>query len=213
MADTLDGLSASLFIVDADRRIVHANSAGHVVLSTGDILRNAAGRLAAREADFDQSLRDALAAAASSATVASVKGIAIPLTARDGTRHVAHVLSLTSVRRAGKVYAAGAAVFVTEAALDTPSASGIIAKAYKLTPAELRIMLAIFEIGGVPEIATALGIAKSTVKTHLNRLFQKTATTRQAELVKIVAGFAMGLASSRTARSFGAAPTSRRSRS
>jgi hypothetical protein len=32
-----------------------------------------------------------------------------------------------------------------------------------------------------------LGIAEATVKTHLHRLFGKTATTRQAELVKLVA--------------------------
>jgi DNA-binding CsgD family transcriptional regulator len=61
---------------------------------------------------------------------------------------------------------------------------------YKLTPTELRVLLAIFEVGGVPEVAEALGVADSTVKTHIGRLFAKTGTSRQADLVKIVAGFA-----------------------
>ena len=50
--------------------------------------------------------------------------------------------------------------------------------------------MAIVNIGGVPETAETLGVAESTVKTHLHRIFGKTGTSRQAELVKLVAGFA-----------------------
>jgi DNA-binding CsgD family transcriptional regulator len=65
---------------------------------------------------------------------------------------------------------------------------------YKLTPAELRVLLAIVDVGGVPEVAAALGVAVTTVKTHLNRLFEKTGVGRQADLVKLVAGFSTPLA-------------------
>jgi DNA-binding CsgD family transcriptional regulator len=57
----------------------------------------------------------------------------------------------------------------------------------------LRVLLAIVEVGGVPEVAPALGVAESTVKTHLGRLFLKTGAGRQADLVKIVAGYATPL--------------------
>jgi DNA-binding CsgD family transcriptional regulator len=46
----------------------------------------------------------------------------------------------------------------------------------------------------VPEVASALGIASSTVKTHLGRVYDKTGTARQADLVKLVAGFTSPLA-------------------
>ena len=39
-ADMLDGLSAGLFLIAADGRIVHANAAGHDMLSAGDCLRS-----------------------------------------------------------------------------------------------------------------------------------------------------------------------------
>ena len=64
-----------------------------------------------------------------------------------------------------------------------------IASAFRLTPSELRVLMAIVEIGGVPDIAAKLGIAETTVKTHLGRLFEKTGAGRQADLVKIAAGF------------------------
>ena len=35
----------------------------------------------------------------------------------------------------------------------------------------------------------ALGIAETTVKTHLHRVFAKTGVSRQADLVKLAAGF------------------------
>jgi DNA-binding CsgD family transcriptional regulator len=49
--------------------------------------------------------------------------------------------------------------------------------------------MAIVEVGGVPEVAPVLGISETTVKTHLGRLFEKTRTKRQADLVKLVAAF------------------------
>jgi DNA-binding CsgD family transcriptional regulator len=75
-----------------------------------------------------------------------------------------------------------------------PATPEIIARHYGLTPSELRVLLAVIEVGGVPEVAEALGIAETTVKTHLGKVYGKTGTARQADLVKLVAGFASPLA-------------------
>ena len=118
------------------------------------------------------------------------------LSAPDGGRWVAHVLPLTSGarRRAGTAYAAVAAVFVQKAALETRSPFEHIARHNKLTPSELRVLIAVVEVGGVRETADALGLGEPTVKTHLNRLFTKTGTRRQADLVNLMAGFSSPLA-------------------
>ena len=76
-----------------------------------------------------------------------------------------------------------------------PSPPEAIAKAYGLTASELRVMLAIVDVGGAPEVAEALGVAASTVKTHLGRVYAKTGASRQADLVELVAGFSSALAS------------------
>ena len=91
--------------------------------------------------------------------------------------------------RLARYYAAAAACSCARRRWKGPSPPEAIAKSYKLTPTELRVLLAIVEVGGVPEAAEALGIAETTVKTHLRRLFDKTGTRRQADLVKLVAGF------------------------
>ena len=190
-ADTLNGLAAGIFLVDASRRIVHANIAGHDMLRAEDFLRSISGRLVACDVQADQTLGDILADNGSGAI--GVKDIALPLTAHDGERHVVHVLPLSSAARTGMAYKAVAALFVRKVALDSPCGE-LIARAFELTPAELRVLLSIVEVGGVPETSAALGIAESTVKTHLHKVFAKTGARRQADLVKLAAGFSSPLA-------------------
>jgi len=191
LADTLDGLGGAMFLVDADARIVHANALGEVMLREGFVLRTAAGKLAAADGRTTHALIEAVTAAKGGDAALGRRGIAVPLTGRDGERYVAHTLPLTSAARhgAGAGYAAVAALFVRKAELRTRSAAEVIARTFSLTPTELRVLLAIVEAGGVPETACALGVGQATVKTHLHRLFGKTATRRQAELVKLVAAF------------------------
>ena len=190
-ADALDGLSAAMFMTDEGGRIVHANAAGRTILAQGDFLYAAGGRLVARNSQTNHSLREVLSATQGGDAAVGVKGIGLPFVGRDGGSHVAHVLPLTSGARrgAGRTHAATAAIFVHKAALDTTSPPETIARHYRLTPSELRVLLGIVEVGGVPEVAEALGVADTTVKTHLGRLYEKTGTGRQADLVKLVAGF------------------------
>jgi DNA-binding CsgD family transcriptional regulator len=192
LADAMDGISAGMYLVDATGRVVHANMAGHVMLNSSDVLSVAGGRLISGDLQADQALAETFTAAGHGEPTVGTKGIAVSLIARNGKRYVAHVLPLTAGarRRAGASYAAAAALFVHKAVLETPSALEVIAKTYRLTPTELRVLLAIVEVGGVPEVADALGIGETTVKTHLGRLYGKTDTRRQADLVKLVAGFA-----------------------
>lgn len=121
--------------------------------------------------------------------------MALPLVGKTGERYVAHALPLTSRRRerSGRAHGAAAAMFIHKAGLEPPSPPVAIAEAYRLTMAELRVLFAIVDVGGVPEVAEVLGIAASTVKTHLGRVYDKTGAARQADLVKLVAGFSSSL--------------------
>jgi DNA-binding CsgD family transcriptional regulator len=196
LADVTDGLSAAMFLVDGSARIVHANVAGRTLLDERDFLRSIGGRLVSADAATDQTLRETFAAAAGGDRALGRKCIAMPLVGPDGERYVGHLLPLTAGKRrdAGARHDAVAALFVRKAGLEMPSVPEVIAKTYKLTPTELRVLLAIVAVGGVPEVATTLGMGETTVKTHLGRLFDKTGTRRQADLVKLIAGFSSPLA-------------------
>jgi DNA-binding CsgD family transcriptional regulator len=186
-----------VFFVDATGRIVHANASGHALLAQGSPLRAASGKLVANCADAARSLNEIVAAAGQADAAGGIKGIAVALSAPDGVPYTAHVLPLTSGarRRTGASYAAAAAVFVRKATLEAPFAPEAIAGHFKLTPSELRVLLAVVQVGGIAETAEMLGIGVATVKTHLHRLFGKTGAIRQADLIRLVAGFANPLVS------------------
>jgi DNA-binding CsgD family transcriptional regulator len=186
-----------MFLVQTNGRIVHTNAAGHRLLSASGFLQASGDRLVIRDQRMQAALLEVLAAAASGGDGAvGARGVSLPLATRDGGAYLAHILPLTSGarQRAGSTHAAVAAVFVRKAELELPTTPEIIARHYRLTPSELRVLLAVIEVGGVPEVAEALGVADTTVKTHLGSVYGKTGTSRQADLVKLVAGFASPLA-------------------
>jgi len=190
--DALDGLSVALFLVDAFGRIAHANISGHDLLADGRILRSSQDVLVAADPQAARALLGAIAAAGDGDAAVGAGGVAVVLSTSPELRWLAHILPLTSGarRRAGIAYSAVAAVFVHKTALDTPSLMETIVKLYRLTPSESRVFAAIVDVGGVSAVAEALGISEATVKTHLQRLFEKTGMRRQTDLVKMVAGHA-----------------------
>jgi hypothetical protein len=60
---------------------------------------------------------------------------------------------------------------VHEAVLILPSPSEAVAKEFRLTPAELRVLFAIIELGGVP-VADVMGTSEATVKAHLHHVLR-----------------------------------------
>jgi len=191
LADTLDELASGMFIVDSNARIIHANVAAHRLIAEADVLRAPNGRLATVEPKGGQNLLDAFTASQAGDAAIGKGGIAVPLTARTGDRYIAHVLPLTSGarRKAGVAYSATAALFIRKADLDLPSPPEAITAQFRLTSAEVRVLFAIVQVGGVPEVAPVLGITEQTVKSHLHRIYEKTETRRQADLVKLVASY------------------------
>jgi DNA-binding CsgD family transcriptional regulator/PAS domain-containing protein len=191
----LDGLEAGLFLVDSSSRLVHANRAAEQMLSEATAVTARSGRLATIDGRATNVLDAATEAAATGDAALGAKGIGVSIEARDGSHFAAHVLPLTSGERqdAGRQMRAAAAVFVTPTTIAVPTGAQLVAKTFDLTPGEQRALARIVEIGGVAETAEALGVSDATLKTHLSRIFSKTGTQRQADLVRLVAGFSSPL--------------------
>lgn len=196
LAEALDGLAAGIFIVDGRSVLVRANAAGETMLGEGKVLRLLNGKIGAADPQINGALQDSLVAATNDDVLVGEKGIALPLAEVDDGRWVAHVLPMSRETRqdVNATKRLLAALFVQKVAFDRPPALEAIAKHYSLTPTELRVLLAVAESGSVSEIAPILGIAESTVRSHLHRIFEKTNTDRQSDLIKILASFASPLA-------------------
>jgi DNA-binding CsgD family transcriptional regulator/PAS domain-containing protein len=186
----LESLTAGVFMVRGRGVIVHANPAGCAMLDDGTVVIVSDGVLTAPHTP--SVLRTALAAAAESDGALGGQPATISLTPAGDARWMAHVVPLTTGARrdAGRQVGAETAVFVYRAELLHPTLIETATRHFDLTAGEARVLFALMEAGGIPQVAAALGISEDTVKTHLRRLYVKTGTKRQADLVKSVAAFA-----------------------
>jgi len=170
LAAATDGIRTGMLLVDPRRQIIHANASAHVMLEEASVVRTTQGRFHVSEKAADQHFGAFLAQAAQGLARADSNADYLHIRAEDGADHIIHMLPLAcgATRQSVFTPSAVAAIFINKAALDTTSPLEVIAKAFRLTPTELRVLLGIVEVGGVPETAAALGIAEATVKTHLH---------------------------------------------
>ena len=189
LADTMDGLKAGVFLVDEAGAVIHTNRAGRELLAEG-VLSDAGGALTARDHKADRQIHDAFAASARGDT-ASPPSVSVQFAEPGGEGHVGHVLPLGAGRRRAiggdRVVAA---LFVRRPGVALPEPAASVAAHYGLTPSEGRVLLLVLQTGSVPAAAAMLGLAEPTVKTHLRHIFDKTGTSSQIELTRLVTSHA-----------------------
>jgi DNA-binding CsgD family transcriptional regulator len=191
-ASALEMLTAGVVLVDEHLAIVHANAAAGAMLRARDPIRSQQGRLTLAYAAASKALQTAVEVAARNEMDLGCRGIGIPMRRAGGTPCVAHVMPLRAGQiRPGLAQRATAAVFVAPAASPPRMPADALALLYDLTPAESRIFELIADGQALSDIAVVLGIAPSTVKTHLLRVFDKTGCRRQADLVKLAASMSL----------------------
>jgi DNA-binding CsgD family transcriptional regulator/PAS domain-containing protein len=192
LAEVFDRLAVGIFLVRADGAITYANAPGRRLMEEADVVQSVDGSLKATSATAASQLQSAIASAGEGDAAIATKGIALPLKGRTGAAHVANVLPLASGERTetGRAFEAKAAVFIRKAGLDLPNPIELMARQYRLTAAEIRVLYSLMEMSGISAAADLTGLSEATVKTHIRHLFAKTGTKRQGDLVKLVAGLA-----------------------
>ncbi len=190
---TLDALSVGVLLVDEKLGIVHANAAAQALLATQAISAGR-GTLALQSREAQAALETAVRQAMSDEAAMGHRGIGVPAGELSGEARVVHVMPLErGATRRRLDQRAVAALFIAPAAAAPRLPADALALLYDLTPAETRI----FELvcAGITQegISADLGIAKSTVKTHMLRIFEKTGCNRQVDLVKLAARFSLAV--------------------
>lgn len=186
-ANSLDRFSVGIVLVRFDLTIVHANMAALEMLDRRDPIADPNGRIALQNMRLTEALLDAVQRAAESGVQLGQRGIGIPVRRRDGSPALVHVMPLRPSKLVmGLSQRAVAAVFVAPALAPPQMPAAALALLYDLTPAETRVLELIVDGLTPAEIAPRLGVTLATVKTHLQRVYDKTGHTRQADLVRLV---------------------------
>jgi DNA-binding CsgD family transcriptional regulator/PAS domain-containing protein len=183
-----DALAEGVIILDGAARVVFANASAEALLSAGDGMTVRHARLCACVA-ADTGVLQAAIAAATSARGSDRSGRTFTLQRPSLKRPLTVVAAPLAVEAAWFLAHPPAAIlFVNdpEQSCAVPLPDQLRA-AFGLTPTEAMVAARIFEGDGLRPAAETLGMGVTTARTHLQRIFDKTGTRKQAELVRMLA--------------------------
>lgn len=186
--DTLDAMPIGVIMLNNVGGVLAANRFGRELIDSEEVLGISGGNLTAEILGKRVRFRDILEApvtARSADRPADAQTLFIPRAApmRPLTVLVAPVQDHT--QEPGRDDPA-ALVFIGDPERPVPMDPRRLTRLYGLSRAEARVAALVGQGKRLDEAAAVLGLTYETVRKHLKQIFAKTATDRQAELVRVL---------------------------
>jgi DNA-binding CsgD family transcriptional regulator len=181
--DALDCLAYGVIVADHATRPLLLNRTAAEILAEADGLHLEGARLAAAERRETAAMRAAVAAISEDVE----EGSGALTISRPSLRRslVAFVLPTRAAGWSGT--RRNVVVFVRDPERSELPPTAVLRRLYGLTAAEAEAAVEIARGEGLPKVAKKLGLSQTTVRTHLQRIFSKTGTCKQAQLAWLVA--------------------------
>lgn len=199
----LDRIDLGLILCDAAGRPAYLNHRAEALVAKPDGLSAGSAGIAAALPEETRRLRHAVAMAAAAgaarpgldaAARAIAAGTRLRLSRPSGARPL--LLTVIPIRQAGigdRRPQAQAAIFIADPEHNPTPAPALLQELFGLTAAEAGLAVEIGRGDGIQAAAERLSISASTARTHLARIFEKTGTSRQAELVRLLVQYGVSL--------------------
>jgi DNA-binding CsgD family transcriptional regulator len=178
LAELAGHLPQGVFLLDERRRVLWCNGAGRELLQQEcGLRRNEDGALGGASAQETSRLQAALQQPACNKVLL--------LHLRETGQERKLLLTVWPLR-AAQGAPAGALAVAFDPARRVRPATGWLREIYRLTRTEARLAALLAEGWSLAECAAAMNITNNTARTHLKRIFQKTHTQRQGDLVRLL---------------------------
>jgi len=185
LAETLDLLRCAVILTDARGHLIRLNRAAEDLLDRKSAVRVRHNIVRASCSTADRALGAALRLAADAGASARRESLVVKLSYNEDLPVFAHILPIGGVRcESLPEPSAVLAIFIQDSD-HIRDAVGLLASAYRLTPAEARLLRNILGGRNLPEAAKELRVSADTVKTQLKAIFRKTGVNRQSELIML----------------------------
>jgi DNA-binding CsgD family transcriptional regulator len=193
-AEAVETLPHGVMIVSGEGKVLLRNGSARAILADGDGIGIDGTVLRAADRQDNTALRGLIAAAATAATESAATGGMLALQRPSGRRPLAVLVVPLHVGPGWPVNRQPAAiVFVADPERTPVVPERYLQHLYNLTPAEAAVAARILRGEGLQAVADDLRVSLETVRTHRQRVFEKTQTRRQAELVRLILGAHPGI--------------------
>jgi DNA-binding CsgD family transcriptional regulator len=189
--DALSRLGLGAIVLDHDKRVVELNDEAKKCL--GSCIRIVDGRLAGIERNSNEHFQSLITAAAQPEGGMSADQESFVLLPGLGARPViAYATPIPSVRRQEAVGLGAIILLVSQDGHRVPD-TRLLEALFALTPAEMRLAVALARGLDLQSIAQSHHTTVGTLRVHLKSIFEKTNTSRQAELILLLARLSISL--------------------
>jgi DNA-binding CsgD family transcriptional regulator len=191
---TLDYLEDGVIFVDLNANVRFANKAAELHFIAGD-LRQRKGRLHTNSASETAALHAIIAKSAASG-IHYRRSDFVSVQRQIGKSPLSLLIAPLPSEIPFQLTPSQpmAVIFINDPDKVTKPTVVQLRERFGMTPAEASFALEISKGDGIQAAADRLSISMGTARTHLSRIFSKTGTRRQAELVRVlVSAFKMGV--------------------
>ncbi len=182
---TLDHFDAGFVAVFPDGKILHANRMAHEMMAEGWPIQSNNGSLQACSKKATTLLLKSLRQVTQT-TGRSPDEISLDICLADASSPKGVAIATMKPLISARLDPSPVALFVTCIKNRGDCALAAIAECFGLTPAETRTLHHFVGGGTVADAGHALAVSENTVKTHLQNIFAKTRSSRQAQLIKLI---------------------------
>ena len=179
---TPDHLPWAIFAVDTAGRVMEMNRRASALLAGRAVLGLEDDRLTALDRRFRERFRQAL--------LRGLAGSAAEIALLPAVGHVPVLVQIlpTNPGQLRTPSVVAAVVYVWDPRGSTAYRGRALARIYGFSPAECRLAEAMVRGGTLGDAADQLGIARNTARNHLQSMFAKTGTRRQADFLLHIIG-------------------------
>jgi DNA-binding CsgD family transcriptional regulator len=191
LGHSLDMLREGLLILRPEGKVIFANASALRTLRSNDGLKLRNDLLEADRSSESAAIRQAIHAASLCAQGhAATPSHPVPVIRRSLRRpFLVWIAPLAAASAFGNGHPL-VAVFIIDPDAKQASPEQALRRVFGLTPAESKLANELLQGNDLTAIAESFGISRNTVRTQLRSIFAKTGTSRQAELISLLAQLA-----------------------
>ena len=188
MGEVMDRLPTGVILLNASREAVVTNQSADRIIAQQDGFRVGAGGPSAANSRENALMQKILADVLDAPPGHELEHSGfLAVTRPSGKRAYAMMVTpLMAVPVGGQTQDAIAAIFISDPEAGLTSAAEVLETIYSLTHAEAELVRLLSQGLSLEEAAAERGVAINTARSHLKRVFSKTDTKRQGELVRLV---------------------------
>ena len=185
--EALNSVPVGIIVTDEDGRIFHVNRPARELIRRGCglVMRN---EFLSSDARNDaERLREAIRDVVTEAALGrSVRAQALSLHRPEQVHPISITIKPIWCRQNGPASAPLANLCIVDLNQQMVAPADLLQRVFGLTPTESVVLERLVLGLSLQEIADSLGTSRNTVRNQLHVVFEKTATNRQSELIKLV---------------------------